>query len=87
MGANVVFKVMRTDTVYALMEKIFRTNRGNFQNAFKNEVIGLVVLTNYNNKTYRIDDVTFDQNPESTFPMKDKSVTYVDYYKQVNKSR
>jgi aubergine len=39
------------------------------------------VLTRYNNKTYRIDDIVFDQSPTSTFTQGDKQVSYVEYYK------
>lgn len=30
-------------------------------------LVGCLVLTRYNNRTYRIDDIIFDQNPMSTF--------------------
>lgn len=40
-----------------------------------------MVLTDYNNHTYRIEDVDFDTNPSSTFPMKNgEQVSYRDYY-------
>ena len=45
------------------------------------EIIGTIVLTAYNNKTYRIDDVDFNSNPMLTFKQKDRDVTYVDYYR------
>jgi len=39
----------------------------------------------YNNKTYRIDDIDWNQSPKSTFEKSDKSsISYCDYYKQVN---
>lgn len=43
--------------------------------------LGNIVLTRYNNKTYRIDDIIFDQNPQSTFLYGDKVISYVEYYK------
>jgi aubergine-like protein len=30
-------------------------------------LIGVIVLTRYNNKTYRVDDIDWDQSPRSTF--------------------
>lgn len=44
-------------------------------------LLGAIVLTRYNNKTYRIDDVDFNLNPMSTFKTKDREITYVEYYK------
>lgn len=37
----------------------------------------------YNNKTYRVDDIDWEANPESTFSTKQGDVSYVDYYKKV----
>lgn len=51
-------------------------------------IIGNVVLTKYNNKTYRIDDVDYNENPKSTFKKKSKdgfvNVRYVDYFEKVS---
>jgi len=40
------------------------------------------VLTRYNNKTYRIDDIIWDKTPMHTFPCKNsgESMTFVEYY-------
>lgn len=52
------------------------------QDLFTTTVVGTVVLTAYNNNTYRIDDVDFDATPNSTFKTKDDKVqTYTQYYK------
>ena len=46
------------------------------------EVIGCMVLTRYNNKTYRIDDIKWDENPLSTFDsFNGDKVSFCDYYK------
>lgn len=40
-----------------------------------------MVLTDYNNHTYRIEDVDFDTSPASTFPMKNgEHISYQEYY-------
>ncbi|KAJ6648719.1 Protein argonaute-3 [Pseudolycoriella hygida] len=44
-------------------------------------LLGAVVLTRYNNKTYRIDDILYTENPMSTFQMNGKDVSYLEYYK------
>lgn len=44
--------------------------------------LAFLKLNRYNNKTYRIDDVAFDQNPRCTFPFHNgEQMSYVDYYK------
>lgn len=53
-----------------------------FQHLFQQAIIGRVVLTDYNNKTYRVDDVDFSITPESQFLMNRRElITYVDYYR------
>jgi aubergine-like protein len=49
---------------------------------------GCTVLTRYNNKTYRIDDIAWDQNPTCSFTSSatGTSMTYQEYYlKNYNK--
>jgi len=37
----------------------------------------------YNNKTYRVDDISWDETPLSTFKLADgRDITYQDYYKK-----
>lgn len=43
------------------------------------EVIGCIVLTKYNNKTYRIDDVDWNTHPTNTFKFRDEEITYAQY--------
>lgn len=45
------------------------------------EIIGTTVLTDYNNHTYRVDDVDFVSSPSSTFMQKGVQINYYDYYK------
>ncbi|XP_055301772.1 protein piwi-like [Sitodiplosis mosellana] len=82
LNCDIVHKVMRTDTVYELMREIQRSNPQNFSNTFRQKVVGLTVLTSYNNKTYRIDDVDFDITPLSTFSRKNVDVTIKQYYSE-----
>lgn len=44
------------------------------------EMIGTTVLTGYNNKTYRVDDVDWSTNPTATFETKTGKVSFIDYY-------
>lgn len=46
-------------------------------------MIGIIALTDYNNNTYRIEDVDFDTNPSSTFSLKSgETISYQEYYKK-----
>ena len=53
-----------------------------FKRKAQEVLIGLTVLTRYNNKSYRIDEIVFDQNPLSTFDCRGEAMSYVDYYKK-----
>lgn len=52
---------------------------------FKDDVIkallGSVVMTRYNNKTYRVDDIMWDMNPGASFELSSgEKITFKDYY-------
>lgn len=83
--ADIAHKVMRTDTVYDLLQETHRADPNNFQNSFKQKVLGMTVLTGYNNSTYRIDDVDFSLSPMSTFKRRDQEVTIKQYYIEVGR--
>ena len=72
---------MRFETVYSILQTIERDRVPDIKTAFSKEIIGTVVLTRYNNRTYRIDDVLFDLNPRSTFRAGDRDLSFIEYYK------
>lgn len=73
---------MRQETVYDILRSCSNNNGDGWQEVFKREIIGSVVLTDYNNRTYRVDDVDFSSTPSSTFDQKGQQISYVDYYQQ-----
>lgn len=75
---------MRTDTVYNMMKETRAADPSNFRNNFQKKVLGITVLTGYNNATYRIDDVDFEKTPMSTFKRRDAEITIADYYIEVS---
>lgn len=82
LNVDLQFKFMRTDNVYDLLME--ECQGANMKKEFQEKVIGCVVLTYYNNKTYKIDDVDFNSSPESTFKKADGSeITYRKYYQDV----
>uniref|UniRef100_A0A9L0KIE8 Piwi like RNA-mediated silencing 4 n=1 Tax=Equus asinus TaxID=9793 RepID=A0A9L0KIE8_EQUAS len=83
-SADVSYKVLRHETVLEFMAGLcHRTGVSCFTQTCERQLIGLIVLTRYNNKTYRIDDIDWSVKPTHTFQRRDGTeVTYVDYYKQ-----
>eukprot|EP00096_Caligus_rogercresseyi_P002219 TRINITY_DN1429_c0_g1_i3.p1 TRINITY_DN1429_c0_g1~~TRINITY_DN1429_c0_g1_i3.p1 ORF type:complete len:902 (+),score=171.92 TRINITY_DN1429_c0_g1_i3:63-2768(+) len=78
-------KVLRTHTVHDAIRDIVSKSGNNYadvQAQVKKSLIGEVVMTKYNNKTYRIDEVDFESNPLATFDKNGKEETYADYYSQ-----
>ncbi|XP_037037430.1 protein aubergine-like [Bradysia coprophila] len=79
--AEVTNKVMRTDTVHDILLNCVQNERMNYKSAFKMAVVGMTVLTVYNNRTYYIDDVDFNSWPTDTFPTQRGDVTFMEYYR------
>uniref|UniRef100_A0A8D1Z257 Piwi like RNA-mediated gene silencing 4 n=1 Tax=Sus scrofa TaxID=9823 RepID=A0A8D1Z257_PIG len=84
-SADVSYKILRNETVLEFMTDLcHKTGRSCFIETCEKELLGLIVLTRYNNKTYRIDDIDWSVKPTHTFQKRDGTeTTYVDYYKQV----
>lgn len=71
-------KIIRTDTVYDQLKAGARD-----RDRVTKVLLGAIVLTRYNNKTYRIDEIAWDKKPTDTFPKKDGSeISYLQYYKE-----
>lgn len=59
-----------------------RNSEQNFKDLVYRSLIGAIVLTPYNNKTYTINDIDFNQTPMNKFKVANgREVTYVEYYK------
>lgn len=78
---DVSHRVLCQSTVLDLMRNAYRSDAANFQKNVMTALLGMVILTRYNNRTYRVDDVRFDASPMDTFSMKGRNVSYVEYYK------
>lgn len=59
MLAEIKHKLVRSETILDILNKSFFSNKQNFKNDFENIVLGMTVLTKYNNKTYRISEVNW----------------------------
>lgn len=78
---EIAHKTMRMQTCYNILQDCQKHDR-NWQDAFKRAVLGVVVLTDYNNKTYTVSDVSFETTPQSTFDTKSGPTSFVQYYQQ-----
>ena len=81
LSLDVSHRVLCQKTVLEFLADCYRQDMNNFKENAKKALIGSVVLTRYNNKTYRIDEILFEHNPLTTFKRGEEDVTYVDYYK------
>uniref|UniRef100_A0A674BYW6 Piwi-like RNA-mediated gene silencing 1 n=1 Tax=Salmo trutta TaxID=8032 RepID=A0A674BYW6_SALTR len=79
---DVSHKVLRSETVLSFMMGLRQQNGDQrFPEACTKELVGLIVLTKYNNKTYRIDDIAWDHTPNNTFKRGESEISFKDYYK------
>lgn len=84
MMAEIKHKLMRMETLLDVLRRCYSQNRKNWQQDFVQQVLGMIVLTRYNNKTYRISDVVFDLTPLTTFQTRTGPISYIDYYRTVS---
>ena len=69
-------KVLRDETAWDIIREV-RDERG-----IKFELLGAIVMTIYNRKTYRIDDIKFNENPMTVeFEWQNQKVTLAHYYR------
>ncbi|XP_034354797.1 piwi-like protein 2 [Arvicanthis niloticus] len=79
--ADVSHKVIRNDSVLDVMHAIYQQNKEHFQDECSKLLVGSIVITRYNNRTYRIDDVDWNKTPKDSFVMSDgKEITFLEYY-------
>jgi len=84
LGVEISHKVLRTDTVYDMIRTQLSRERGRGDptDILRKKLLGEIVITKYNNQTYKISDVTLEVTPKSTFDDKSGGKTsYLDYYK------
>jgi len=82
--ADVSHKVLRQQSVLEFLYEMHKsTPQNRFYDVATKKLVGEIVLTRYNNKTYRIDDIDWNTHPSDSFTMQDgSSVTYTEYLKR-----
>ncbi|KAK7934231.1 hypothetical protein WMY93_005127 [Mugilogobius chulae] len=78
---DVSHRVLRSETVLDFMTNLRQQHPPHrFHDICAKELIGLVVLTKYNNKTYRVDDIAWDHKPSNTFKKGDTDISFRNYF-------
>jgi len=79
---DVSHRVLRTETVYDALKALEKTATKDLKTAAEKELLNAVVLTRYNNKLYKIDDILWDNSPRDTFldSRTNQHIAFVDYY-------
>lgn len=87
MCCEVSHRILRVQTVLQIMTEIMGQKSKTNDNDSKQEImvalLGSTVITHYNRKTYRIDDIDFTMTPLSKFEQHGTEISYVDYYKKM----
>lgn len=79
--SEICHKLLNFDTVWDVMQKCYNRGGGSYKENCMSQIVGQTVMTNYNNKTYRIDDINWNVTPKDTFDLKNGSkISFVDYY-------
>ncbi|XP_034006787.1 piwi-like protein 2 isoform X2 [Trematomus bernacchii] len=81
LNVDVSHKVLRNDSVLNIMNVMYQECKEYFQDECTKELIGNIVITRYNNRTYRIDSIEWDKSPKDSFTFMDGTqTTFVEYY-------
>jgi aubergine-like protein len=74
MCCDPIFKCVRTDTVLDQMRYMQR--EGATQDDMKKALVGSIIITRYNNRTYRIDDIAFTLHPTDSFTVRSFDLSF-----------
>ena len=83
LNVDIVHKVLRTDTVLDFISDLKNRSRGDLCAEIKKSLVGFTVLTSYNKRTYKVDDIDFEKSPKDSFVLDadGTETTYHDYFK------
>lgn len=73
---------MRADTILDIIRRI-KSEERDFKMAVEKSLLGTTVVTAYNKKSYRIDEITYDVKPSDTFKLKGSDISFSEYYKVI----
>ncbi len=67
LNVDICHKVIRTDTVLDFINEVKARCRGDPIEEIKKSLIGTTVMTSYNKRTYKVDDIEFSMSLSDTF--------------------
>lgn len=79
---DVAHRLLRTQTVLEYMAEVMQTQRDRAKDTISKALIGSVVMTQYNNRSYVVHDICWDVTPQSAFNTATGEIRYMDYYKK-----
>ncbi|ESO08140.1 hypothetical protein HELRODRAFT_75625, partial [Helobdella robusta] len=80
---DICHKVLGQETVLDILYNVRKLRPRSYVEDSKRDVVGKIVLTRYNNRTYRVDDIDWRRTPMDTFPMRDGTtqMSFKEYYR------
>ncbi|TRZ11972.1 hypothetical protein HGM15179_015141 [Zosterops borbonicus] len=82
---DAIHKIIRSESVLGMMQTIHAQSQRTFQDECTKQLVGSVVMTRYNNRTYRVDDIDWDKSPKDTFTLASgQEITFVEYYSKTH---
>nr|WOZ50369.1 piwi/Ago3-like protein [Sogatella furcifera] len=79
---DVSSRVLRNVTAFKIIQDILNGgNASGYKELARAALIGNSVMTKYNNKLYRVDDIDFESKPTDTFSKNGEQISYMEYYK------
>lgn len=81
LGSPVLLRI-RERNVFTGRNTLYHQSKENFQDECTKELLGSIVITRYNNRTYRVDDIEWNKSPKDTFTLMDGTkTTFLEYYR------
>ena len=80
LNIDISHRCLRTISVYDQISDIKKRNPHDFRPSVEKLLIGSSVLTLYNKKCYKVDDIEWDKSPSSTFEKAGVATDFKQYY-------
>ncbi|XP_054710700.1 piwi-like protein 1 [Uloborus diversus] len=82
LSVETTHKVVRKETALEIIKNIVSQAGPEYKEIVARDLVGAIVMTRYNNRTYRIEDIDWNLNPTKTFESKEGPLEYETYYKR-----
>lgn len=84
LSIDATYRVLRLQTVRDIMAEIKNRNSGGrLREQLEQELVGTIIMTRYNNRSYRIDEIDTTKNPSHTFTKSDGTeISFANYIRQ-----